>query len=215
MQLIELRLPEDADWQFAAGQYLEVIVDDTTTVPLSIASSPAQLPVLMLHYRSTPGSADAEAFDSLLASTGGNARLTLRGPAGDICISPDEDRPLLLICGGTGAAQALAIIADVALQGPERDVTLLACADRDEDFYFRNTLSDYKARWLNTVYIADANRDSRNRGLRWLVDNAAHYTDRRVIICGSPPFVYAVEDALNEAGQELPLESDVFAYAPR
>jgi NAD(P)H-flavin reductase len=168
--------------------------------------------MLALHYRSTGGVTDAQAFDQLLSET---SILTLRGPSGDVFVDSEEARPLLLISGGTGAAQALSIITELALRGSAQTVTLVACADTEQDFYFKDYLNSLNADWLKTVCIADPNRSSDNAGLRWLVEHAPGYQRHRAIICGSPQFVYAVEDALVEAGTSLTLESDVFAYAPR
>ena len=212
MQQIELRLRDADDWQFWAGQYLEIIHPNGTSIPLSIASSPARLPMLAVHYRSTPGAVDARAFDQLLKDS---ATLTIRGPSGDVFVRADQQQPLLLISGGTGAAQALSIITDTMLQGSAHPVTLVACADEQRDFYFQASLDALKADWLETICIADPNRTAANTGLRWLVEHAPVYQNRRAIICGSPQFVYAVEDALAATDVSLQLESDVFAYAPR
>ncbi len=212
VQQIELRLRDAASWQFTAGQYLEIIHPNGTSIPLSIASSPAQLPMLSVHYRSTQGATEAEAFDELLKDT---TTLTIRGPAGDVVVDAQEKLPLLLISGGTGAAQALSIITDSALQSSKRPITLAACADHERDLYFRDYLDTLGAGWLETVYLVDPNRTADNAGLRWLVEHAGEHQQGRTIICGSPQFVYAVEDALAAAGITLKLESDVYAYAPR
>lgn len=218
MQQIVLRLTgtqlvAENPFEFHPGQYLEIIHPDGTSVPLSIASSPLELPELHLHYQSTPGAPGAALLDDLLATV---QTLTIRGPAGDVFVDAEDALPLLLICGGTGASQCLAIIKDAQLRGTQRPVTLLACADSNQDFYFRPILEPLGADWLETVYRADATRTPANLGMRWLTDNAHRYAGRRMILCGSPSFVYAATDVLAAAGiMATALESDVFAYAPR
>jgi len=152
-------------------------------------------------------------MDELLAR---RRPLTLRGPFGKITVSVDESRPLLLVAGGTGASQALAIIDDLRLGNPGVDVVLLACADDESDFYFRTWLDDDPRSWLDVTCIADARRDGANRGLRWLEARAGEFLYHRVILSGSPGFVYAACDALKRGGiDQARFESDVFAYAPR
>ena len=213
LRLTQSQLSTENPFNFHPGQYLEIIDPDGTAVPLSIASSPLELPELHLHYQSMPGAPGAALLDTLLAS---QQTLTIRGPGGDVFVDAGDTRPLLLICGGTGASQALAIIKDAQQRGIHRPVTLLACADTDQGFYFRQTLERLGADWLESVYRADAIRTPANLGMRWLVENAQDHADRRIILCGSPPFVYAAADSLAQAGiAASALESDVFAYAPR
>ena len=100
VQRIVVEVPHD--YNFEAGQYL-CIEADGIAVPLSIASAPERLPELELHYRSTPGLREAEAVDELLTGS----QLPLSPAQGDVrCGAPRE--PLLIIAGGSGAAQAFA-----------------------------------------------------------------------------------------------------------
>ncbi len=181
-------------------------------MPLSIASAPQRLPEIELHYRSTPGSEQAGALDALLAAA---SSLQLRGPFGDVKVEPQASQPLLLVAGGTGASQALSIVETLSLSGATAPVTLLACADSEADFYFRNRLASTPHPRLQTHLVVDKRRNADNAGLGWLRARAPSETER-IILCGSPAFVYAAADALTAGGcEEAQLESDVFAYAPR
>ena len=209
VQILTLTAP--AEFVFEAGQYLEVLHPDGTAIPLSIASPPERLPELTLHYRSTPGNPEAERMDELL--TGG--RLRIRGGNGDIRLTADDDRPLVLIAGGTGISQALSLAWAQAERHPDTSVELLACADDERDLYFDDLLPVTAA--FRFERVADPRRDRDNRGLAWLAANA-HRWDlaTRVILSGSPPFVYAATDVLTGHGRpQGSLESDVFAWAPR
>ena len=198
-------------FSFEAGQYLEVLHPDGTAIPLSITSTPEQLPQLTLHYRSTPGNPEAERMDELLQGS----RLRLRGGAGNIRLAADDDRPLLLIAGGTGISQALSLASAQAHRHPDTPVQLLACADDERDLYFDDLLPATPG--FHCERVADARRDPSNRSLAWLRANAHRWGDAaRVILSGSPEFVYAVTDVLVAQGRaEESLESDVYAWAPR
>lgn len=195
---------------FDAGQYLEVLHPDGTAIALSIASPPEWLPVLTLHYRSTPGSPEAARMDALLREA---APLTLRGPGGDVRLDVDDSRPLLLVCGGTGISQALCLATAQRLRHPATPVELLACVDHPADLYFRELLPD----GIASTLIADPVREASNRGLAWLRSRAPGLPEQaRVIISGSPPFVWAATDALTHSGVPADrLASDVYAWAPR
>lgn len=208
VQILSLTLAEP--FPFDAGQYLEVLHPDGTAIPLSIASPPEALPRLTLHYRSTPGSPEAERMDALLRES---APLTIRGPGGDVRLTIDDARPLLLVCGGTGIGQALCLAAAQRLRHPASPVEILACADDAADLYFEDLIPEGVARTL----IADPARDASNAGLAWLRKRTPRLpADTWVIIAGSPPFVWAVTDMLTGYGMAADrLASDVYAWAPR
>ena len=209
VQILTLHL--DGAFEFDAGQYLTVVHSDGTAIPLSIASPPELLPQLHLHYRSTPGLAEAVKMDELLKGD----RLQLEGGAGDVRLSRDDDRPLLLVAGGTGISQALSLALAQTARHPNTSVQMLACADAEADLYFTDLLPTTPG--FSAELIADSRRDDSNRGLRWLAENAGiTASDNRVVLSGSPAFVYAATDTLVTAGlNSAQLESDVYAWAPR
>ena len=73
VRLIELRI-DTPEFRFHAGQYLEIIHPDGTAIPMTIASSPARLPQLCLHYRSIAGAQGADLLDELLSTQIGTLR---------------------------------------------------------------------------------------------------------------------------------------------
>jgi CDP-4-dehydro-6-deoxyglucose reductase, E3 len=201
-----------AAFRFQAGQYVQVL-HPNGPIPLSIASAPGHLPELHLHYRSTPGVAEAERFDALLASGG---PLELSAPAGDVVLPTPLPGPTLIVAGGTGAAQAMSFLEDFLGTDPGAAVTLLWCIDEPGEAYLENDLAAITAPWLDVVVIADADRSPDNRGLRWLRAHGERFRDGLVVLAGGPGFVYAACDALAAAGVTAgQLRSDVFAYAPR
>lgn len=142
-------------------------------------------------------------------------RLGLEGGAGDVRLGKSDARPLLLVAGGTGISQALCLALAQTMRHPDVAVEMLACADTDADLYFADLLPSEGT--FTAKLIADANRDDSNAGLKWLVDRAPQLTAQtRVVLSGSPAFVYAATDTLVSAGlSEAQLESDVYSWAPR
>ena len=194
-------------YPFSAGQYLTV-QGENVNIPLSIASAPHRLPELELHYRSTPGAPEAEAMDMLLSGS----QLQLCAAQGDVRCGPAH-QPLLLIAGGSGAAQAFSC-AESRGQLADADTTVLWCADHADDVYDTERLAGYVNGQLQVCI--DDQRTEENEGLRWLREHHTAFRQHNVIICGSPGFVYTVTDLLSAQGfSREALQSDVYAYAPR
>ncbi len=205
-RIITLKLP--SNYSFKAGQYLHVITPNGN-VPLSIASSPHRLPIAELHYRSTPGLPEAMALDKVLQTP----QLQVSEPAGEVQ-ADTVTGPLLVVAGGTGAAQAFALAEYRSTQPDPGACTILWCADSPQDVYEVNRLSAYANSQL--VVKVDNQRTPQNEGMVWLKQNAATFGTAAVILCGSPSFVYAATDVLLDAGlSEHQCQADVYSYAPR
>ena len=62
----------------------------------------------------------------------------------------------------------------------------------------------------------DDRRTEENEGLVWLREHAQEYAGYRIILAGSPGFVYAATDVLLAAGiTQQAMHADAYAYAPR
>ena len=204
-----ITLTVDENYHFLAGQYLIVHGPGGVDIPLSIASAPEQLPQLQLHYRSTPGLAEAQAMDEALTESA----LQVSEAAGDV-ICPPQDVPLLLIAGGSGAAQAFSCARQRAGQDAPAETTILWCADDQQDLYDTDALAQLPNTTLHTVI--DDRRTEENEGLIWLARNAGSFADAHIILAGGPGFVYAATDILIAQGvDESHLAADAYSYAPR
>jgi NAD(P)H-flavin reductase len=205
VQRITLNL-NDA-YPFEAGQYLSVLGEDIE-IPLSIASAPHRLPELEIHYRSTPGVPEAAAMDALLLGS----HLRLSAAQGEVRCGPAQ-RPLLLVAGGSGAAQAFSCAEHRAWQNAAQ-TAVVWCADHSDDVYETQRLANYVNGQLQICI--DSRRTAQNEGMVWLREHCQQYRGHNVILCGSPAFVYTVTDLLCERGFDRnTLQSDVYAYAPR
>ena len=208
--LLEIAPGPACAYSFEAGQYLQIIGPDNTLIPMSIASAPQRLPELELHYRSTPGLPEAALMDALLSE---GESLNITSATGEVR-SGAVGQPLLIIAGGSGAAQAFSCIEHRDSTTQAAPTTLLWCADHPEDVYATAALSRYAS--LALKICIDDKRTADNEGLTWLRVHADDYRDAYVLIAGSPGFVYAATDVLLEAGfKDSQLHADVYAYAPR
>jgi CDP-4-dehydro-6-deoxyglucose reductase len=146
-------------------------------------------------------------MDSLLEQS----NLVISEPAGEV--HPGSlDQPLLVIAGGSGAAQAFACAEHRAQFSTTAPTTVLWCADQPQDLYSQDIL----ASWCQLITKVDDRRTPENEGLMWLKDHGAEYSNAHVVLAGSPGFVYAATDVLLEIGfNQAQLQADAYAYAPR
>ena len=213
-QIITLAVTDG--YRFRAGQYLEIIAGDDTRIPLSIASAPGRLPELELHYRSTPGIPAAAAMDVLLEGS----HLYLSPAHGDVRAgAPQQD--VLIVAGGTGAAQAFSCAEYRAATGATGATTIVWCADAPDDLYETSRLAGYANVRLHEVI--DDRRTPANEGLMWLRQHGSRFAAHGapddgayVLLAGAPAFVYATLDVLLEQGvHQAQCHADAFSYAPR
>ncbi len=88
--------------QHAPGQYLELMLDEATWVPFSIASADRGDGTLELQIQHWPERNNSQRLRQLLQVAN---QLTVRLPSGDCVLDTQSERPLLLIAAGTGFAQ--------------------------------------------------------------------------------------------------------------
>ena len=235
--VLKVRIRVPSGYTFTSGQYLEILTT-VGALPLSIASAPAALPIVELHYQPDPADPRSRALKDAL----NHRQLEISSAQGDV-LCPPTNEALLLIGGGIGASQAFSCIRHrlTSQQGSANTTvpntaaanvtptdtampttTFLWCVDDSDFLYDLSELEAYAGLTLQTV--VDADRSPQNKGLKWLrqrtmersAANADKIANEKVILCGSPAFVYAYTDALLEGGyRQQQLASDVYAYAPR
>lgn len=209
----------------AAGQYLEMRLDEDTWVPFSIASRHADDGRLELHIQHWPERSNSAQLRRMLVVA---EQLTLRLPSGDCVLDPTSERPLLLIAAGTGFAQMKAIIEEAQHQSPERPIALWWAARERRDLYAESMVREWVRQFPQLRFHAvcedgfeEGFAEPRIEGHHGRVDTAlvsrlADVSAEDVYISGSPGMVYACVDVLASMGLEPSrVFSDVFAYAPR
>jgi CDP-4-dehydro-6-deoxyglucose reductase len=216
---VDIRLQSDPG-PVLPGQYVLLVHPDGTAIPFSLASPPRELPQLTLHYRSSAGSEDARRMDEILARPG---PCTVELGHGDCGVCAPLARPLVMIAGGTGIAQARSIALELA-EHAEQDLVLYWGARAAADLYARDEFDALAGRAPHFRWIAaveDGPAGARLGTVAEVVaqDAAAGRIDLGtvdVLLCGGPPMVWGTVTALRPHGlTEARTRSDVFDYAPR
>jgi len=161
-----LRLPAVERLEFAAGQYVDVLLSGGRRRSFSIASPPQDSRSLELHVRRVP---DGEFTETLFARDPRGMLLTIEGPLGRFTIRPPERgsagraaaRPLLMVGGGTGLAPFKSMLSAAfgggrtsAPAGDGREVTLYWGVRAARDLYADSQLRELARVMPGFRYVA-------------------------------------------------------------
>jgi CDP-4-dehydro-6-deoxyglucose reductase len=199
-------------WQFAAGQYLNVVHRGGERIPFSVATPPSRLPLLELHFQPTPGHPQSALMIDALKDN----QLQLEGPFGGTVLDKATHSSLLFVCAGSGFAQALSLI-ESAADNRQREfrTSILWCCENLAGVYAAKRFHQLGA-GVSKHLCVDPVKSTTSAGLK-LLQKLAHPNDLfDAFLCGSPGFVWAATDTLTDGGiPSAHLHSDVYDYAPR
>lgn len=162
--LVQLQLPEPL--QFQAGQYLQVVMGERDKRPFSIASAPQAngSEQLDLHIGATPDNRYAWDVITQLREQG---EMTIEAPLGAAFYRADEQRPIILVAGGTGFSYTWSILQAHLANGCKTPLTLYwggrvradlyyheqlqALAKQYQNFHYRPVVEEAEANWQGAL----------------------------------------------------------------
>ncbi len=145
-----LRLPAAESFDFAPGQYIDILLPGGRRRSFSIASPPHDSRPLELHVRRVPG---GELTERLFAEDAGGTLLSMEGPLGQF-VYRHTQAPMLLVAGGTGLAPLKSIIRHVIENALEREMILYWGVRGERDLYAHEELDALARRARNFQYQA-------------------------------------------------------------
>jgi len=138
-----VRLVPDAAFSFRAGQYLMVVMDERDKRPFSMASTPDEHGFIELHVGASELNLYAMAvMDRILK----DREIKVDIPHGEAWLRDDENRPLILIAGGTGFSYVRSILLTALARNPNRDITIYWGGREEKHLY---DLSELEALSVN------------------------------------------------------------------
>ena len=186
VRIVQLRFPPGVRAKFKAGQYLDVIFTDGARRSFSMANSPQQSDVAVLHIRVIPGGRFSQ---EVLPGLAPGNQLRLEIPAGDFWLR-ESSKPAVFVASGTGFAPIKSILEDAFRKKDPRDMVLYWGARRHKDLY----LSDLPAKWAGLYpnfrfvpVLSEPDADWAGRtGFvhRAVLEDYASLADRQVYACG-------------------------------
>ncbi len=117
---LHLALADGERIAFAAGQYIEIVLDDGQRRAFSFANPPGSNATIELHVRRIPGGRfTTQVFTTMKPGD----PIEFEGPLGHFVLR-DSDRPILFVAGATGFAPVKSILEDAFARGVQRPMQL-------------------------------------------------------------------------------------------
>lgn len=214
--ILELRLPPNDKLRFAAGQYVEFLLEGGQRRAYSIASTPKIEGVVLieLHLRHTPGGLFTDRVFSTMKE---RDLMKIEAPFGTFFLRENSEAPLVFVAAGTGFAPIKAIIEDAFHKGLQktRPMVLYWGARVFEELY----MLDLPTRWAEeeanfkfVPVLSEAPADSGWEGRTGFVHRAVmqdmpDLSGHEVYACGTP---LMVEAARRDFVADCGLREDAF-----
>lgn len=119
---------------FEAGQYLMVKMSEDDKRPFSIASSPSDGELIELHI----GASEAHSYPmQVIERMKQDGKIDILAPHGEAQIDNGNQRPIILIAGGTGYSYVRSIVRQLVAENDQRQVTIYwGCKDASHMYAF-------------------------------------------------------------------------------
>jgi ferredoxin-NADP reductase len=131
---------------FVPGQYIELEVPHAhpdargTRREFSIASAPADLPLLRVAFKETSGSKPQSSFKRALAQVDEGERLAITGVWGDFVLPKRDAAPILMVAAGIGVTPFVSQLRQLKATGADRDIVLVYVASDASELVYRADL---------------------------------------------------------------------------
>jgi CDP-4-dehydro-6-deoxyglucose reductase len=150
--VIDLRLPQNDNMRFAAGQYIDVLLPNNQRRAYSIATMPRTEGVIdiQLHVRHTPGGLFT---DHVFSTMKERDLLRFEGPLGTFYLREETEKPIMMIASGTGFAPIKSMIEHMSSRKMTRPVTLYWGCRARSDLYMNDTVERWTQEYPHMRYV--------------------------------------------------------------
>lgn len=201
---LTIELPADERIDYAAGQYINIVLPDGQRRAYSFASAPGAGGPIELHVRLVPGGLfTTHVFEKMKVGD----EIRFEGPLGDFRLREGE-RPILFVAGATGFAPVKSIVEDAFARGLHRPMWLYWGVRRRDDLYMAELAEQWQREHPNFHFVpvlSHAEPADEWTGRHGLVHQAmlADFPEMagyEVYVCGSVKMVEAAVPAFIEHG---------------
>lgn len=150
--------------QFQAGQYLMVVMGEKDKRPFSIANSPCRNEnELELHIGAAEHNTySIEVVNAMKHALSNNDYIIIDAPHGDAWFRNDNDRPILLIAGGTGFSYVRSILDHCIAQHITRPIYLYWGAKDSAQLYAQDEMNIIDQQNSNIEFIPVIEQSEKN-----------------------------------------------------
>ena len=149
VMIVQLKLPQNQEFQYLPGQYIDILLRDGRRRSFSIANLPDQEARIELHVRLVPGGHFSQQVFSTLKA---RDLLRFQGPFGTFFLREDDDLPAIMVAGGTGLAPIKAILESAFARSCRRTFHLFWGVRDARDLYLHEQLNDWASQYPNFDY---------------------------------------------------------------
>ena len=201
---VVLALPAGRSIAFAAGQYVNIVLDDGQRRAFSFANPPQDERHVELHVRRIPGGRfTTHVFERMQVGD----ELTFEGPLGGFTLR-DSARPIVFVAGATGFAPVKSIVEDAFRRGVQRPMWLYWGVRRRADLYLAALAEGWQREHPNFHFVpvlSAAEPQDAWSGRTGLVHEAIladfpRLDGQEVYVCGSIRMVEAAVPAFIASG---------------
>ena len=185
--ILDVRLPMNENFMFAAGQFIDFLLPDGHTRSYSIATAPKPEGVidLELHIRHTPGGLFTDRVFSTLKE---GELLRFRGPLGGFVLREESAKPIVFVAAGTGFAPVKSMINYALRRKIDRPMGLYWGCRTEPDLYMPPPAIPY------VPVLSDVAWAGRTGFVHQAVmDDLPDLTGYQVYACGTPAMVDAAQ----------------------
>ncbi len=198
----------DCDFQFKAGQFVMIKIEDGVSRAYSIASRPDEKS-FCLAIKLIEGGRGSEFLRGLSVGS----VLNIKGPFGHFVVDPESQKDLVLVATGTGLAPMRSIVSDLIDTG--RKMTLIFGVRHVEDIFLKDEFEKLDSEHENFNFKLTLSKpDESWTGLKGRVTDYLEGFDPgniQIYICGSKLMVSEVREYFLSAGvPESDIKNEVF-----
>ncbi|OOZ40398.1 CDP-6-deoxy-delta-3,4-glucoseen reductase [Solemya pervernicosa gill symbiont] len=214
-----LKMPDADEMQFLPGQYIDILLEDGRRRAFSIANAPRNDSRIELHIRHVEG---GDYTGYIFNEMKEKEIIRIEGPHGTFFLREDNERPIVLMGGGTGFAPLKGILEHCFDSSNSRPVHLFWGVRAKEDLY----MNDVAEKWANeyafltfTSVLSEPKAEDNWEGKTGFVHEAVAETypdlsGHDVYMSGPPAMIHAAKDTFVAKGLSLDnLFSDSFDFA--
>ncbi|MBK7325489.1 MAG: cytochrome b N-terminal domain-containing protein [Propionivibrio sp.] len=217
---ILLKLPDDQQIGFKAGQYINIILDDGERRAFSFANPPHEPEFVELQIRLVEGGRfTTHVFEKMKEDD----EIRFEGPLGDFALRESE-RPIVFVAGATGFAPVKSMVEDAFKRGLKRPIFLYWGVKQLRDLYLPELPKRWASEHANFHFIPVLSEPAQEddwHGRTGLVHEAilADFPELKgheIYACGSVKMVESIFPFLKKQGAEDgACFSDAFSVSAR
>ncbi|AOS66029.1 FAD-binding oxidoreductase [Actinoalloteichus hymeniacidonis] len=192
---------------YRAGQYVSVEVPQRPRLwrYMTPANAPAADGSIEFHIRAVDGGWVSR---SIVGHTQYGDNWRIGPPMGRMSVDREQGRDVVMVAGGTGLAPMRAVIDELARYGENPRVHLFVGGRTLEDIYDLDNLHRLSITnpWLTIVPVVESGPPRSGVEQGTLADAVTRYgswTEREVLVCGSPGMIRATVSRMLVAGTPL------------